>query len=170
MREKERTGFKLVLCRGFFIWHKPAVKYLRRFQSKTWNLEQSWLIYCHHYLQKQNSSISPQAALKLALSAVCYVFGGFLRISLSTMGKADGPGEIMDLKNTVLTWPMSRHETFHLNVYLSKRSLIFSLQNSNLGVSSLWLILRHEVTLPLPMFLSPVEMLLPQQDLQIFSY
>lgn len=64
--------------------------------SKTWNLEQSCLIYCHHYLEKQNPNFSPQAALKLVLSALCYVFGGFLRISLSTMGRAGGPGEIMD--------------------------------------------------------------------------
>lgn len=79
------------------------MKYLHRLRSKTWNLEQSCLIYCHHYLEKQNSDFSPQAALKLVHSAVCYVFGDFLRISLSMIRKADRPGEIMDLRTTVLT-------------------------------------------------------------------
>lgn len=65
--------------------------------------------------------------------------------------------EIMGLRTTVLIWLMFRHETSHLNAYLSKRSLIFSLQNSNLGLSSLWPILKHEVALPLLLFLSTVE-------------
>lgn len=67
-------------------------------------------------------------------------------------------------------WPMFSHETSHLNVYLSKGSSIFSLQNSNLCVSSLWLILKHKVALPLLLFPFTVEMLLLRQDLQIFSY